>query len=489
MNQTPSEKLAAWVEEKLQTQSPGFRFPSDSELAASFSLSPRTVERTLKKYKDSGQLLRIRGRGTFIPGGEELSPRSPQPSRSSSQSIVDVMRDAICSGNLMKGEPLPQVKYMSRKFKAGAATVSEAYRQLERMGYVVKIGKTFWVGSFDTIVRPRPHMEVFVFKYKSLDFGDIFTTDMLAPALRKMERELINAGFILRFESTDNLADILQTFHRQRRMPHGLVFHRIGEQAFAELYPVVKQFFQSMKNVRDVKTPVLVDWDLGGIFDKIPRRVQVFSRGHISTSTSRAVGRYLVGNKYRSIAFFVDQTKPLWNIPAMSGLLKTWVEVRNLNRSMRLKYVILGETRVKTAGDFGRWFLEWHGSHLQRQLSKYGDIPVTDFTQNISLAKSIEQALLDHRDADLWIFSNAAHAVRACEWCDERSLKIPRDISIISLEHDHLCYHLGISYCDVDWEKIGYVMAHTITGALPVLKTTKGFIRTEARVVERLTTK
>ncbi len=376
MNHTPSEKLTDWVEEQVRTCKPGHRFPSDSELAASFSLSPRTVERTLKRFKDSGQLMRIRGRGTFIPGGEELGGRAPQVSRSSAESIVEVMRDAICNGSLMKGDALPQVKYMSRKFKAGAATVSAAYRQLEQMGYVVKIGKTFWVGTFETIVRPRPHMEVYLFKHRSLDFSDVFTSDMLAPAYRKMERELTDLGYILRFESTENLGEILQKLTKERRSPHGLVFFRTAAEAFNEIYPSIKEFYQGMKTMRDTKPPVLLDWELGGIFEKIPRMVSVFSRGHISTSAARAVGQYLVGNRYRRVVFFIDRSKKLWNIPADAGLMKTWIEVRNLNRSLDLQFVVLVGGDFKGLAEYMESFLETNGPHLERQLRKYDDIPI-----------------------------------------------------------------------------------------------------------------
>jgi DNA-binding LacI/PurR family transcriptional regulator len=189
------------------------------------------------------------------------------------------------------------------------------------------------------------------------------------------------------------------------------------------------------------------------------------------------------------VTFFIDGAKRLWYIPAHSGLMKSWIEVRNLCRSTGLTFAVIGAEHVKTAEEYGEWFCRQNSEHLQRQLRKYADIPVSDFLEHIQLFDSAEKAIEKCLDSDLWIFSNAVHAAYADEWCAKHGRKVPQDVSIISLENDHRCYHLGISYCDVDWEKIGYVMAHVITGALPVMKTTKGFIRTEARVVERLTTK
>jgi DNA-binding transcriptional regulator YhcF (GntR family) len=489
MQKTPSEKLSLWVEEQLRARKPGYRFPSDSELAASFSVSPRTVERLLKKYRQSGQLLRIRGKGTFMPGGAELKERAPQEAKSSSEAIVDVMRDAICSGSLMRGDSLPQVKYISRKFKTSAATVSRAYRQLESMGYVAKVGKTFWVGAFDTIVRQKPHMDVYLFKYDSLDFSDIFTTDMLAPAYRKMERELTGSGYILRFESTANLSHILQRYVRERRAPYGIILYKIRPEAFLELYPGIKSFYETMRNTRDIRLPVLLDWELGGIFERIPRRVQIFSRGHISTSTAKAIGRYLVGSKYSHATFFIDLTRRFWYIPAESAMLKAWLETRNLNRSIQLGFVVLDKDCTQTGKEYADEFSVRQKPHIERNILKYDDVSYDDFAHSVSVCQSIEQALKQNRSSNLWLFSNAEHAAIAFEYCERNSKKIPHDIAIISLENDPCCYHRGISYCDVDWDKIGYQMAHIITGTLSVAKTTKGFIRTEARVVERLTTR
>lgn len=68
-------------------------------------------------------------------------------------------------------------------------------------------------------------------------------------------------------------------------------------------------------------------------------------------------------------------------------------------------------------------------------------------------------------------------------------MAVPKDISIISLEDDPRYYPMGITYCGPDFERIGYQMAHTIIGDIPVAKTTLGFVRTSAIVMERLSTR
>jgi len=50
------------------------------------------------------------------------------------------------------------------------------------------------------------------------------------------------------------------------------------------------------------------------------------------------------------------------------------------------------------------------------------------------------------------------------------------------------CQCLGISACATDRSMIGYLLAHAMVGDIPVARTTKGFIRTNVRAFERLTT-
>jgi hypothetical protein len=61
--------------------------------------------------------------------------------------------------------------------------------------------------------------------------------------------------------------------------------------------------------------------------------------------------------------------------------------------------------------------------------------------------------------------------------------------SLVSLDNDPRFYHLGLTYCGPDWDTIGYQMAHAIIGDFPVARTSKGFIKTKAGVLEKLTTR
>jgi hypothetical protein len=64
-----------------------------------------------------------------------------------------------------------------------------------------------------------------------------------------------------------------------------------------------------------------------------------------------------------------------------------------------------------------------------------------------------------------------------------------QDAQILALKTNVIFYPYGISVCDVDWRHGGYMMAHAVIGDIPIPRTTRGYIRLRARVVDKLTTR
>lgn len=64
---------------------------------------------------------------------ERLDPRSPIPLY---VQIADDVRLAIASGDLHQGDVLPSVRQLSAELRVNPATVVQAYRELERDGFV-----------------------------------------------------------------------------------------------------------------------------------------------------------------------------------------------------------------------------------------------------------------------------------------------------------------------------------------------------------------
>jgi len=434
--------------------------------------------------------VRIPGKGTFVPASSEQAKIEPDVPLSSTEALIETLRHSISSGAFMRGTPMPQVKYLCIRFKVGSSSVIQAYRELQKRGYVTKIGKTFWVGSFEALTRATSQREVVLFKHDSTDFGDIFTTDMMAPAYRKMDRELSQAGYTLRFESTANLASSLQERIGKRIVPWGLVFHNILPGVFMDVIsPVLKDFQHRAQMVEDRAMSVLVDSTLGVLFAKIPRGLHVFGRGHVSTSVARATAEHAAGGKYARIRIFVDEQQPVWKIPAASALLKLWVESSHLNPALRWETIVHRQGSTTDTNEI-RQLLSGRFSEdtMRIQLEKYSEPQILQLLQGVKSVDTFEGEFRLPTESELWVFTNSDDAIHAREWFRVHGAGVSSKVGILSLENAPRCYHLGISTCDPDWDRMGHVMAHAISGIFPVEKTTKGFLRTYARLIERTTT-
>ncbi len=492
MSDRASERIAEWLDDRLNALQPGTRLPTIKQAAALLLASERSVERVYRRYRENGLLVGIRGRGVFKADTRPLRERSvAQPRQPSYHNLAAIICKSIGDGTLMRGQPLPQVKYMALKYRVGALTVEKAYHRLIEMGYVTKMGKTFWVGSFDSLVRAKPDKPIYLLKHQTDDFSDIFENDMLSRSYRRMDQELAAAGFFLRFDSTDNLPSIWSRISQAKEFPYGLIAYRTNMDNYEEDFERIRELAKKIRQLSGDDVPVLLDWELGGIFNKIPRGISILSRGHISTSAAKAVARHIAGAHHRRVALFVNHGQTIWHIHAISGLVKIWTEAKGQSNDVDFTFVLKPPGSTNHEVFLGQFHSIVSRPPDSNYLRKYSDSQSlsTSLERNTVVADDFEETFHDNRKSDLWLFSSGKDAATAVVWCRTHGVSVPRDTAILSLDTDPQCYRFGISFCSPDWEKIGYAMAHSLTGVFPVEKTTKGFIRTEAHTVERTTTK
>ena len=65
---------------------------------------------------------------------------------------------------------------------------------------------------------------------------------------------------------------------------------------------------------------------------------------------------------------------------------------------------------------------------------------------------------------------------------------MPGDTMVVSFDDDPSHYQLGLSRFEVDWERVGYLMAHAMIGDFPLPRTSTGFVRPSVRFLHKLTT-
>lgn len=72
-------------------------------------------------------------------------------------------------------------------------------------------------------------------------------------------------------------------------------------------------------------------------------------------------------------------------------------------------------------------------------------------------------------------------AAEAIAWARRRRVAVPRRLPAPGLDDSPEYYGLGLSRCEVDWDRLEYVMAHRIIGDIPVVNDHEGFVPVATR--------
>ncbi len=500
MAKRPTQALIEWLDKRIADAQPGDQIPTGKELAKTFGLSELTVKKILKVYDEKGVVVRIRGKGTFIPGKEIAPERAIETPKSSTELLFGHLDSLICSGALKRGDALPSVKSLSLQFKVTPATVIAAYKKLQDIGRVVKVGKTFWVGTFQDILFPSPKKEVYFFYHPSEDLSQTFRAGVLSMAYQKMQNELLVHGYVFRFQTFAEMPNLLERWRQRGVGPYGIVLYRLSAEFGPQVAAQMFNFIEKAKRELSVVPRVLLDWETTAARLDVPSNMHNMLRGHVSTSAARALVDHIVAHTFRDVVFFTALTEKVWNTDWIWALLKVRTELEARDEQAHTRFVVkelpddfsqdgVDPRTAKEILDDGAIVfntLQWINKYKQHMLDRVvRHIKQDEMVQTKDFASVFER----YRESDVWVFTRDADAVAALEWTRKRGITVPRDLSLIGLENNPAHFVHGLSTCVPDWEAIGYLMAQCIIGDVPVKKTRKGFLATRALFLERLTTK
>ncbi len=482
MSRPIARRVEKWLGEALKRCGAGDRLPPDHEIARLLGVGERTVRSVMARLAARGVVVRIRGKGTFAPGGEtalsaELHPRP----RSSTANVAEHIAAAIRDGSMRTGDQLPQVKALCMNYHVNPSTVTGALRTLMDRKLICKVGRRFFVGQFTPAVGPaRPgRVDFYSLGIDSVDRS--LSRWGMRPAYAKMERELARHGFVVRFGTKEAFEQLLRSAGA-KSPTDGILFGYADRTECAWLLAQVQVL---RRRWRPRRIPFVVFSEPPAT--KTPAEVSVICRGNLATVWARTLARFLLEKGLRNAVLFHDQQTP--SPRSLAANLKLLPEMRHLDGGARLRAVVRAPAFAQRTAAFLERTLELAPhNNTSRILSKYERIPFEAMLRSVAVVSEPAEAYESMLDADVWVFSRDTDAVAALAFLHQKGVAVPRDLSIIALENDSRYLHHGLTTCVEDWETIGYLMAHAIIGDFTVAKTTKGFVRPAAVVLQRSTT-
>lgn len=473
--------LAEAVRARVAGEKPGAALPTDRTLAEQSGLSVRTVVSVMKELLREGLVVRVRGKGTFVAGGEAV-PAFTAPRGTAAENLADFVYGSIRSGELRRGRALPSVKYLSRQLKVTPATVIAAYRLLQQRADIVRIGKTYWYGDYHSLVHPRTRKEVYVYLADDSDRERVFRNPTHGAMYHTMEEVLSSSGYLVRYAMMDTLPKDVSRWERGA-FPFGMVLSMLNADGFASRRSVLERIRRTADRHA---LPILIHWD-GGDFRPAMRMGEVVYR--LGMTGYQFLARHLVEQGCRGARFFIDADHLLDNeyrFWVVWDFLHLRAEVLHLNPAFHWRLSIIDPT-----GSFSwdNYPYRFGPAHIARIASVYTPTSHEDVMRDIDITTDLARTFDLSRKAGMWVFQKDAHAAEALVWANAVRMAVPDRLQIISLDDDPACHHLGLTRCELDWEGLGYLMAHAIIGDFSVPHTDEGVIRARARVVGKLTTR
>ncbi|MEU7855168.1 winged helix-turn-helix domain-containing protein [Nonomuraea sp. NPDC049141] len=125
-------KLAARIAANIDKGKlkPGELLPSELELGAHHGVSRQTVRAAIELLREQGRVETVHAKGTYVTGGKASAPVPP------SRRLVEDLREAITSGRLKPGDPLPSEQELMDTYGLAAITITIALRTLRQEGLI-----------------------------------------------------------------------------------------------------------------------------------------------------------------------------------------------------------------------------------------------------------------------------------------------------------------------------------------------------------------
>jgi DNA-binding LacI/PurR family transcriptional regulator/DNA-binding FadR family transcriptional regulator len=470
-----SDFLANSIAERVAGGSwpPGGRMPTVRELAAQWNTSAVTMVKVLRMLRERGVLQRAEGfAGCFVKGQvprTEPHPGSDVP-RGRYHEVARTMREEILSGTYRPGEPLPQRKYLLRRFRCSRTTLNAALDLLVRQRLLERDAGRCLVRQ----TRParRSASSVYVCGYPEMlehHFDDVYT------AVQAVERAVQKLGwgplqFFLTGSNVQHVRMLPQLPHRappdHRVAGYILVryLYRGGWKRFLlqkKNIPLVVIDFDQMADFETSEDPIANDHNFAARHGRCTILVPD------NRIAGREVGNHLASLGHRAIAFFThvgvddpEQSREAWP---------------------RLRWEGLGEVFAPGGGDDGRGMKLFDGSgalgrssfkqrwqrrprtngaasNLPESLREESATAVGNARYYAAVGRAMaplfEKALAE-RSVSAWVCVNDPLAAIALKFLQDRGIAVPGRIALAAFDNARPSYRSDITSYDFGYERIG----------------------------------
>lgn len=473
MNRGRTEAFLQWIEQEITRLAPGTALPTENEFAAQWRLSVRSIRAVLNGLKKKGLLLRIPGKGTFVPQDFSPGPLLPrlQPT-SSAQTLADCLRTLIGKGIYPPGNPMPPPKSISHTYGVAVPTVRSALTILCRNGSIHRIGRLYWPGREPSERSSRKSATVYVLHPDNEGLSEALRRYHLYPAFFSLEKELYRHGYTLRFLRGGNLRELLHRVRFQDDKDSLVIFSWRKNQFFPGIAERLSELFPPQKNLRK---KVLI---ISPLKELISKQFSQVCTGHLGTRLAQRVAGFVLEHRISSLAIAVDIDQPMqWSL---AGYFKIYVETKNLSPRTQIVFYVKSRnsghlqnamnTNAQAIAALSAKYDNWHSGKHDPGLFRMTD--------------DILDCVAEANVRQLTVFAQEEPALAAKTWLENHRRTVP-STSILSLQNGADCLEHGITVCEYDPEKTGQMWAHALIGTIPVQRTRKGFIQSQVHLIER----
>lgn len=469
--------LVGHFEKLLSQSSPGTRIPGDRELARAWNCSVPTVRSVLKPYVEKGIVHRIRGKGTFA--GPPQSPPELPPIFSAVERVAAALQHDVSSGRVQTGALLPDTKQLCAIHGAAPSTVTNALRHLASMRIISRTGRKYRAGPGGA--RNAGGTTVHLFNCSGADLTDLTgCCELEIPLFRAFDRELQRNGYRVQYRSRK---DFEQLSRASARNHPGISAIAVGWIPNADYATTIS----ALKRITDRRGTNMRTMILTGSHLRPPARVYQLCTGNITTTRARKLTEFIRDRQYASVTLF-ERFDPESGSDFVYNL-KFVRDMAHFCPDIPLHVCNLFPLSIPDPAKVFAARCE-HITHTfnNRFLAKYRDFDFARSWQAMDICAGPDFPFEKYRPSDLWIFQRDLDAGLALDWLRSRKIDVPVEKEIISQEGTDCHYGQGLTLCTSDWETTGYMMAHAMIGDIPVARTSHGFLRTEALILERQTT-